>query len=205
MHLIGAVKFSLTTVSKHTTHATIINDGVHLCPQTSLLKSITTPGYDDLGSFYPTLANGNHLRWGWGNFWYNYLSSGIFSIQLWQMAITWDGVEAIPSAGNGQRWSMLPSANTGQSGQTMRDDGNWMRIHIISFANNCSFEAGKHFFLNRRQKQWELMNTGEKPPHHHLMACYPFPRGGIFRLDQSNTTDAMGCVGLNIHMQRVMF
>ena len=114
------------------------------------------------------------------------------SIQLWQMAITWDGVEAIPSAGNGQRWSMLPSANTGQSGQTMRDDGNWMRIHIISFANNCSFEAGKHFFLNRRQKQWELMNTGEKPPHHHLMACYHFPRGGIFRLDQSNTTDAMG-------------
>ena len=50
------------------------------------------------------------------------------------------------------------------------------------------------------------METEEKPPDHHLMACDPLPKGGIFRIHQSTLTDitgeretdAMGCIGSNM-------
>ena len=37
-----------------------------------------------------------------------------------------------------------------------------------------------------------MMENGEKPSHHHLMADHPLPKGGIFRLHQSNTTGTAG-------------
>ena len=155
------------------------------------------------------------------------------SIQLWQMAITWDGAEAIFDTitwvvgyflSNFGKWQSLEMGLRQSRVQAMGNAGQccpqptlakvgkqWEMMETgwesISFHLQIIVALGlvSFFFLNRRQKQWELMKTEEKPPYHHLMACYPFPRGGIFRLDQSNTTDAMGCVGLNTHTQRVMF
>ena len=111
-----------------------------------------------------------------------------------------------------ERWSMLPSTNTGwASGQTVRDGAAWSSSSLSSTSSSSSFSSltkqwemeqlvhhfHHHHYNHFKQntglgKQWEMEERGAVPrtrppsPHHHWLEPHSFPRGGIFRLHQSD-------------------
>ena len=114
-----------------------------------------------------------------------------------------------------ERWSMLPSTNTGwASGQTVRDGAAWSSSSISSTSSSFSsssltkqwemeqlvhhhhhFHHHHHNHFKQQHRAGQAVRDGGKgavpptrppSPHHHWTEPHSFPRGGIFRLHQSD-------------------